>query len=453
MKQPITEEYRATIQFIRNLAKFGINLGLGRIETLLAKMHNPQESLNIIHIGGTNGKGSTAAVLASVLSAAGYRAGMFISPHLHDYRERITINGEQISQQDVVKGIRKMKPYLQSLLAEGEEHPTEFEISTALAFWYFAEKQPDFVLLEVGLGGEIDSTNVVKKPLVSVITSIGIDHMDYLGNTIEEIAAVKAGIIKKGAPVVTSVLQPQALGIIEQKAAAKGVELIKVGEDVKWNRTAGNSSISADAQRFDYYGRKFSLLNLELSLYGEHQLCNASTALAVCEILYSLYGFEVSEQAVRQGLKEVYWPGRQELISFRPKILLDAAHNADGSLSLAQSLTAGLKDGRYDRDKLILCLGILGDKEAAKIVGNLAPLADQIVVTKPNSPRAQNWRFPAEEAEKYISKEKIKLIKEPVQAVHYCLEVLRPEDMLCVTGSIYLLSEVRKYLLNNRLKN
>lgn len=440
-EQKLKEEYEQTIEFIKKLTKFGINLGLDRIRALLRRLGNPERELKVIHVGGTNGKGSTVAVLASILRSAGYRAGMFISPHLHDYRERISINGEMISREDVIKGIEEIKPHLEFLVEEGVEHPTEFEVSTALALLYFARKKPDFVLLEVGLGGEIDSTNVVQ-PLVAVLTSIGLDHMNYLGETIGEIARVKAGIIKEKAPVVTSADKPEALKVIEEKAAEKGVRLVRVGKDVYWDKVY--------VRRFNYYGLNNVFRNLELTLAGDHQFVNAATALAVCEILEEEYGFRIPEKAIRQGLRDVRWPGRLELISQNPKILLDGAHNVDGMKALAAALAS---NGIYKRKRLIFCLGMLEDKEIEKAVSLIASIADKIIVTRPDSPRAGNWEYAADIAGRYLGKENVLAVENPVRAVRKALAGLGPEDMLCVTGSLYMLAEVREYLLSSGLKN
>lgn len=437
------QKYEETMHLLNNLTKFGINLGLDRIKVLLRRLGDPQEKIKVIHIGGTNGKGSASAILQAVLKQAGYRVGMFISPHLHDYRERISINGELISPKEVVDGFERIRPILQVMVAEGLEHPTEFEVSTALALLYFAQKQPDFVLLEVGLGGEIDSTNVVI-PLISVLTSIGMDHMDYLGNTLEEIATVKAGIIKEGVPVVTSTDKPEALKVIEEQARKKESELIRVGKDVYW--VSANPGYFNIANSFDYYGLKYKLEGVELSLLGKHQFTNASTALAVCELLARDYSVNIPENAIREGLRKVSWPGRLELISHMPKILLDGAHNVDGMKSLANALTDYGRD-LYQRERLVFCLGILGDKEIEKAVEIIAPLAAEIIVTKPDSPRAGNWQYVAHIAKKCLGEGKVYAVEDPILALQESLKRLSSKDMLCVTGSLYMLAPMRKYLL------
>lgn len=436
-------EYEEAIAYLKNLTKFGINLGLERIKALLAAIGNPEQSLRVIHIGGTNGKGSTCAFLSSVLQQAGYRMGMFISPHLHDYRERISINGELISRADVAAGIKLLKPALEKIVAEGVEHPTEFEVTTTLALNYFAAEQPDFVLLEVGLGGEIDSTNVVT-PIVSVITSIAFDHKDYLGNTLAEIAAVKAGIIKEGIPVVADVDDSEAFEVIRRRAEAKAAKLIRLGQDVHYRKVASNM--------MDYQGLNLKFEGLEVALFGEHQLSNASKALAVCEILRDGYAVNIPEKAIREGLKKVSWPGRQELISTEPKILLDGAHNVQGMQSLAKALTDNAT-GYYQRDRLILCLGMLADKERAQALAVIAPLASQIIITKPDSARAGDWQELSALAEAFVGRENLLVIEDPILAVKEALKGLQKEDMLVITGSFYMLGPVREYLLNSWLSS
>jgi dihydrofolate synthase/folylpolyglutamate synthase len=433
------QRYAETIQLLKNLTKFGINLGLERIKSLLERLGNPQNDLKIIHIGGTNGKGSTVALLQAILKQAGYRVGMFVSPHLHDYRERISINGELISPGEVIAGFGKIQPVLKAMVAEGVEHPTEFEVTTALALLYFSQKKPDFVLLEVGLGGEIDSTNVAT-PLISVLTNIGMDHLDYLGNTLEEITTVKAGIIKEGIPVVTSADKPAALKVIEEQAQKKKAKLFKVGQDIRWQRTAEKLN------SFSYQGLKENYYDLKLALDGEHQFTNATTALAVCEVLKEQYAVSVPEKAMREGLKNVSWPGRLELVSLEPKILLDGAHNVDGMKALAKALV-DYENDLYRRERLVLCLGMLKDKEIEKALGIILPLAAEVIVTKPDSPRAGDWEYVAQLAKKHLGGDRVHTVEDPTLAIQEGLKRLNIKDMLCVTGSLYMIAPIRKYLL------
>lgn len=428
-------DYREAMDYLVTLTKFGMNFGLGRIEELLKRVGNPEQGLRVIHLGGTNGKGSTTMLIAGVLKEAGFRVGVFTSPHLHDYRERITINGEMIPKAAVSGLIQTLRPHLEELVQSGVEHPTEFEVNTAMAFMYFAAQKVDFALIEVGLGGAIDSTNVVN-PLISVLTNIGMDHMDYLGETLGDIAQVKAGIIKPGSTVITAATRPEALQVIREKAQAVGSQLWVVGEDVHWE-----SQWSGELeQEFDLVGLHGLYQKLRLRLVGAHQVVNAATAVTVCEVLQSEFGVEIEREHIYKGLRKTVWPGRLEMLSLKPKILLDGAHNVDGAETLVKALEL------FGRRRLILCLGMLGDKEREKVVELLYPLADEVIITRPNSPRAGNWQYLAELIE--AKGKPVTRIEEPRAAVLEAYSRLQPEDMLCVTGSLYMIADARQALLD-----
>ncbi|MDR1604058.1 MAG: bifunctional folylpolyglutamate synthase/dihydrofolate synthase [Gracilibacteraceae bacterium] len=437
------EAYAEALRFLRALTAFGINLGLGRMEALLERLGRPERDLPVIHIGGTNGKGSTLAFLRHILTQAGYRTGAFVSPHLEDYRERITLDGEMIAPAAVAAGIEKMKPLLAELAATGVEQPTEFELSTALALDYFAAHRPDFVLLEVGLGGAIDSTNVVT-PLVSVLTGISFDHPDYLGDTVEKIAAVKAGIIKPGVPVISAPQPPEAMRVLRRVARERGCQLTEVGRDVKWSRTGG-SGRGPELEGMNYYGPGRVYPDLRLGLRGGHQRQNAAVALTVAEWLRTERGADIPPAAARRGLAETVWPGRQELLRCADRrVLLDGAHNEAGMRTLAAALTdyAGTD---YRRDRLILCLGILADKEIAPMLAHIAPLAARIIVVRPDSPRAA-FTETAALAAACVGPEKVEAIEDPVAGIEACLREAGPDDLVCVTGSFYMLGAVRAHL-------
>ncbi|WP_372503582.1 bifunctional folylpolyglutamate synthase/dihydrofolate synthase [Acididesulfobacillus acetoxydans] len=428
------EEYGEALAYLVGLTKFGMNFGLDRIRELLRRLGNPEQSLRIIHVGGTNGKGSTTLMTAEILRAAGCKVGMFTSPHLHDYRERMVINGEMVPKAAVVRLIERLKPHLEEMVAQGLEHPTEFEVNTAMCLVYFAEEEVDFALLEVGLGGEIDSTNVVR-PLVSVITNVGMDHMDYLGPDIPAIARNKAGIIKPHSVVITAARRPEVVAILRERAREAGDPFWQVGEDVRWeSRWSGETE-----QEFDLYGLYGAYPKLHLTLIGAHQLENAATAVTICEILRVAYGVTIPRPAIYAGLKRAKWPGRLELLSVTPKVLLDGAHNYDGARVLVQSLPL------FQRRRLVFVLGMLADKERERVVDLLAPLADEIIVTKPNSPRAGDWQALARIAAQYGRP--VSLVEDPEEAVSSGLQHLGPEDMLCVTGSLYMLAAARPALL------
>lgn len=430
----LEKEYQESLQYLVNLTTFGINFGLGRIEELLRRIGNPEKTLRVVHVGGTNGKGSTTVMIARILKNSGHRVGVFTSPHMHDWRERMVINGQMIPKERVILLIKRVVPLLEQMVAEGFEHPTEFEVSTALAFLYFAEEKVDFAVIEVGLGGAIDSTNVVS-PLVSVITNVAMDHMDYLGPDVVSIAQVKAGIIKPHSVVVTASDKPEVIEVLRQKAKDTGVPLWLVGEDVSWeSKWSGELE-----QRFDLVGLHGVYSNLRLNLIGLHQQRNAATAVTVCEVLKNDYEVNITREAIYAALSEVEWPGRLELISLKPKVLLDGAHNVDGAQALAQAIPL------YFRDRLILCLGMLADKEREKVVSMLVPLADEIIITRPDSPRAGDWQALGRLAEEHGRP--VTCIENPKEAVLYALGHVGEKDMLCVTGSIYMLADARQALI------
>lgn len=436
----LEKDYAESLEYLANLTTFGMNFGLGRIQELLNRLGNPEKELRVVHVGGTNGKGSTSVMIARILREAGHKVGIFTSPHMHSYRERMVINGEMIPHERVIQVIARVRPFLEEMVKEGFEHPTEFEVSTALALLYFAEECVDLAVIEVGLGGAIDSTNVVA-PLVSVVTNVGLDHMDYLGSDVESIAKVKAGIIKPNSVAVTASENPEVINILREQAKAMGVPLWLVGEDVRWeSQWSGGES----EQEFDLEGLYSNYPKLRLRLMGLHQLRNAATAVTVCEVLRHGYGVKIPTAAIYIALSEVEWFGRLEMLSQKPKILLDGAHNVDGAKALAQALPL------YQRDRLILCLGMLADKEREKVVDMLVPLADEIIITRPDSPRAGDWRALGKLAEEHGRL--VTCIESPKEAVAFALNRLGNNDMLCVTGSIYMLAEARQALLD-LLKN
>lgn len=433
-EKDLDKEYQESLQYLVNLTTFGFNFGLERIQELLKRLENPESGLRVVHVGGTNGKGSTVAMIARILREAGHKVGVFTSPHLHDYRERMTINGQMIPKEKIIQEITRVRPHLEEMVAGGFEHPTEFEVSTALALLYFADENVDFALIEVGLGGAIDSTNVVT-PLISVLTNVGMDHMDYLGPDVISIAKVKAGIIKPNSMVVTASEDPDVISILREQASAMGVPLWLVGEDVRFeSKWSGELE-----QEFDLIGLHANYSKLRLRLMGYHQVINAATAVTVCELLSSEYGATIPREAIYAGLRDVEWLGRLELLSLKPKILLDAAHNVDGAQALVKALPL------YVRDRLILCLGMLADKEREKVITMLAPLADEIIITRPNSPRAGDWKALGSLAEQYGRP--VVCIETPEEAVNYALKRLGENDMLCVTGSIYMLADARQALI------
>lgn len=440
-------EYEEAMEYLQNLTKFGFNFGLGRIRELLRRLGNPHLSLRVIHIGGTNGKGSTLAMVASILQAAGYKTGTFTSPHLHSYTERYIISGRPISCRRVAQLLTRLRPHLDGMVAEGFEHPTEFEVGTAMAFQYFFEEQVDFLVLEVGLGGAIDSTNVVERPLVSVITNVTMDHMDYLGRTVREIAAVKAGIIKEGVPVITAADDPDALAVIGEVAREKQAPLIGVLDAGKKTAFPFDRQVYYQLNDFSLAGQHFTIKsrqgdyeNLFLPLPGRHQLANAAAAVAAAEVLLEK-GYGISREAIYRGMANTFWPARLEIFPGRPLVVIDGAHNYAGAKSLRRAW-----DDYFPGRGIILVLGMLGDKERARVVRELAPRARAVVVTKPASPRAQDWQSMAAEARRHVRE--VYAIEDVREAVAKALRIARRDEVVCITGSLYMVAEAREMLLN-----
>ncbi|MHB8157486.1 MAG: bifunctional folylpolyglutamate synthase/dihydrofolate synthase [Desulfocucumaceae bacterium] len=425
--------YKEAIEYMQGLTKFGFNFGLERITELLRRFDNPHFKLRVIHVGGTNGKGSTTAMIFSILKESGYSVGTYTSPHLHSYTERYCINGQQIPEQAMADLIEELRPHLEDMVANGFEHPTEFEVGTALAFIYFFREKVDFLVLEVGLGGVIDSTNVVI-PQISVITNVAIDHMDYLGGTVSEIAQVKAGIIKKGIPLVTAATG-EALEVILEKCSEMSSPVTLVGRDVTWK----GIKCGLNGQYFDITGMRNIYKNVFLPLLGSHQQVNAATAVATVEALAN-EGIIKPDYAVERGLASTAWPARLEVLRDRPTVLIDVAHNYDGAVSLRRAL-----DEYFPGKKTIFVMGMLGDKERSKVMSRLVPGAASVVVTKPNSPRAGDWQMLADEAHKYVSR--VEMIESIYDAVRAGMEMADPDDLVVITGSFYMVSEAREILL------
>ena len=425
--------FNEAMTFLENRTRFGINLGLARIEKLLAVLGNPhKKNVKYIHIGGTNGKGSTTAFLAAILQAAGYKVGSFTSPHLHSYCERMLINGEQISEHDAAALINQIIPILDKIEAEGTEPPTEFEVNTAMALEYFTKKQVDYAIMEVGMGGSIDSTNVIT-PELSIITNVAMDHMAYLGNTVEEIAQVKAGIIKPNKPIITGAKKQAALSVIKSVAKEQKALLWCLGKEVNWfNRRLINGK-----QIFDAKINGKAHTDLAINLLGEHQLDNAVLAVSAAQML------GISKEAIKQGLDNTTWPGRLEVISTEPLVVLDGAHNEDGMMALANALKE-----YWPEKKKIAVLGMLADKEREKAMALLLPLLDYVVVTKVPNSRAGDWQRIADICRSYG------LACEEEESVNLACEkaVARlkqnKEDMILTTGSLYMLAEARAWWLD-----
>ena len=425
--------YENAIEKIHSLLTFGSRPGLDRVLTLLKRLGNPQDNLKYIHVAGTNGKGSVCAMLSSVLVAAGYQTGLFISPYITDFRERIQINNQLIAKDTLTKAVEETFPIVEQLQSEGVII-TEFEYVNALQFYIHSQAKCDIVVLETGMGGLLDCTNVIKPPLCSVITTIGLDHTAVLGDTIEKIAEQKCGIIKPNSIVVTSHQDNRAMKIIEQTASRLMVPLIKsenVSIQVKSETLKGSV--------FDYNGN-----TLTLHLSGEHQLENAKTALAAIETLRSNGNLKISDVAIQSGFSAAQNPARLELLSENPIVLLDGAHNPNGIEALKKAIS------KFLSDKPIICImGMLADKDIDTSLAMLDGVFETVFTVPVSNPRAISSIELAQKFENYCNS--VKVFDSTEQAYDEAItKAMQNDSAVLICGSLYLAGEIRPYILNTK---
>jgi dihydrofolate synthase/folylpolyglutamate synthase len=378
-------------------------------------------------LAGTNGKGSVAAMVEASLREAGYETGMYVSPHLVRFTERFKVGGREIEKEDVLRISQKVWQ-----VVDEREPPTFFEFVTAMAFVWFAEKKADPVILETGMGGRLDATNICS-PLISVITTLGLEHQEYLGPTLTHIAREKAGIIKPGVPCVHGVLQKNAKKVIEDTAESLGSPVVARGRDISFRRFSNGS--------FNLKGRKWDLKNLTTSLVGRHQPLNACLALGVLEELSSR-GYEIREEDIRRGLAGVRWPGRLDKVRHRkgePAIWLDGAHNVPAAKALVESLG----EVREGCSRLVMVLGVMADKDLEHILGLLTPAADQVVFSRPQYKRAADPRVLAEAAPRGLSYETEPELK---KAIKRAADLAGPDGAVLITGSLFTVGEAMAVL-------
>jgi dihydrofolate synthase/folylpolyglutamate synthase len=443
------QQYREALEWIHGLGRFGIKPGLERVEAMLELLGNPHQGTLFIHVAGTNGKGSTAAMLASILRAAGYSVGLYTSPYLLSFTNRMAVNNTDIDHGELVGLVDRIKPIVKQLQNDSElGHPTEFEVVTVLALAYFAASGVDLVVLEVGLGGRLDATNIVT-PLISIITNISLEHTDVLGSTIEEIAFEKAGIIKQGKPLITAAEDQRALGVFEKRCQDLDCFYYRVfpprevaEQPVNQRPFSMIKKITEDGQFFDYYGFESEQPDLFISLRGKYQLLNAATALAAVELLEE-DGFTVSRAAILKGLAETSWPGRLELLQKEPLVIMDGAHNPAAMEKLAEAVPLYFK---YKH--LVLVIGMLADKDMAAMLTFILPLSDSVVFTRPLLPRAADPQTIADfVVDHFKSVKDFYVIDDHRQAFDKAFELAEPEDAILVTGSLYTVSDIRAYYL------
>lgn len=412
-------KYTEAVEYMESLSSYGIVPGLGNIRNLCEKLGNPQKDLQFVHIAGTNGKGSVLAYVSTILKAAGYKVGRYVSPTIFEYRERIQMNNRSITKKALCEYVERMKRICEELVAEGKPHPTPFEVETAMAFAYFKDQGCDLVVMETGMGGRQDATNIIENTLVAVLVSISMDHMQFLGKDLTAIATEKVGIIKKGCHVVTAVQEPEVLQVIEKQATDYQVPVTVAEKPAKKIR------YGLEKQKFDYEGWK----NLEIPLAGKHQIDNAVLALEVVKALQQK-GYSISEKALRNGLKETEWRGRFTLLAKKPYFVVDGAHNEDAAKKLAESI-----EFYFTNKRIIYIMGILRDKEYEKIIGLTHGYADQILtVATPNQARTLSaYELATEVAKVHPNVTAVDSLEEAVEMAYL---LAGKEDVIIAFGSL-----------------
>ncbi len=433
LKQAIDYERRTNYIYDET----GFNLG--RVERLFSRAGSPHEGLAAVHVAGTKGKGSTATMIARFLNKMGLRVGLFTSPHLTHLEERIKVDDEMIGKDEVRRLMGSLRPYIEDeRRKDASLAPTFFEIVTALAFMHFREKGVDWAVLEVGMGGRLDATNVVR-PQVSVITGIGLDHMEELGGTLGLIAGEKAGIIKEGVPVVSSPQPPEALEPIRQRCDEKGVRLYIVGRDIKILDTR-RLALDGLVCSIETWQRTYD--DVRLPLLGDHQAENLATAIGAMEVLAGRTGLSWDATVAKEALQGLKCPARIEIVSRRPLVVLDAAHNVSSVKALVNTLRQAVSF-----ERLILVLGLLVDKDLDGIFEEMAPMAHKVILTAANMPRSTPPHVLAERIRAYLGQDSEALVADsPGEALRVAKKLARPGDCICITGSFYLAGNMRELL-------
>ena len=426
--------YQEALDYIGSTNWKGSVPGLERITELLELMGNPQDELKFIHVGGTNGKGSVCAFLSSILVQAGYKTGLFTSPFIEVFNERMQINNKNISDEELAEITTYVRPFADSM----SDGPTEFELNTAIAMEYFRRNECDIVILEVGMGGELDSTNVIKCPELAIITAISLDHTEYLGNTEEEIAKTKSGIIKAGCKVVAYKQKRSVIDVINQKCEEVGAELyVSEPETVEFQ--------SANIDRQLIYHPDFG--NLAIILLGRYQVENIAVVIKAVQVLREL-GYKITNGTVAKGLEGTKWPGRFEVIGHEPIFIVDGAHNPQGARATAESIHSVFQD-----EKLLIIFGVLADKDYTDMLINILPMAKEVLTVTPDSARA----LPAEDTARAIREIagddiRVTAYESIPEAIEAAFAKAGRTIPICAVGSLYMVGDVKKYV-NNRGKH
>lgn len=427
--------YEEALSYINDKEKFGSRPGLDSIEKLLSLLDNPHKELECIHVSGTNGKGSTVSYMSNILIEEGYKVGVFTSPYIERFNERIAINNKDIEDERLAEITEKIKNAIPKMIEEGFEHPTTFEIVTTIAFMYFKEEKVDYVVLEVGLGGKEDCTNVIDSPLAAVVTTIDYDHIDVLGSTLTEIAYQKAGIIKEDTVVISYPQEPEAMKQIElQSEKTKSKLFVCPLDNIKIDENTCNGS------KFEFLYNDTEYKDIEVKLLGKYQVYNATMAIYTMMKLRELNKLEVSDESIYKGLKNTRWRGRLELVSDNPRILIDGAHNLQGANVLKDSLEM------FDYKRLILGFSVLKDKDYSHIIETLIPLADEVVLTDIQMPRKMDINDMKELVLEY--NDNVYVEPDNQKAIDKTISLYEDGDLIVFAGSLYLIGNIRRLVKN-----
>ena len=431
-------QYNEALEYLHERLSFkSIRLGLERIRELLRRMDNPQQSYHVVHVGGTNGKGSVCSFLSFLLREHDLRVGTYISPHLWTLKERFTVNGEQVHENLIAEVLEDMISHIEDMGEVGSDtRPSFFEVTTAMAFEIFKRMKVKIAVVEVGLGGRLDATNVVI-PDVSIITNVSYDHMNVLGSTLEKIAREKAGIIKDGKPLVTTEVKPHVLKVLENKVREKNSSIYRLRKDFRFKKI----SVKLNENVFAYEGKKLQMNGAILSMNGVNQFVNASAALAALEILSDTNILTLKNDAILRGLREARWPGRFEIIYHKDNmVILDGAHNPSGAQILKTNL-----EHYFPGKELTMVFGVVENKDYKRILSFLAAHTSHIIITRPKVYRATNYREVCEYA-RHLFEERCECLEDPFDAFERALDVRDVEPIL-VCGSLYLVGNIRHYIL------
>lgn len=419
----LDDHYNKCIQTMYGLRRFGIKLGLSTIKSMMHGLNNPQDSFSCIHVAGTNGKGSIASSIASILKESNYRVGLYTSPHLVRFNERIRINNQPVSNKNIVEAYEALKK-----ISTGQREPTFFEYATAMALYEFGKQKVDWAVIETGMGGRLDATNIIK-PVLSIVSNISLEHGMYLGNTIKQIAGEKGGIIKSNIPIVTGAKQKIAVSILKDIAKQKSAPFFRLGDEFKVRRNKNKT--------FNYFGIENTWRDLHTALQGNHQIDNAGLVLAACELLNKSKA-ELPFNNIKKGLEKNRWPGRLDIVSENPLIILDGAHNIIATRRLIKYLSKNLSSRN-----ITLVAGILDDKPYSSMLKTLCSVCNRAILTQPKINRALTPEKLYSAAKEVISD--IKIIHDVSKAIKYVIKTTPKNDAICITGSLYLVGEAIEY--------